>query len=579
MRTNGKAVTAALSGATLDERPAGITAPTRPGRRSSRLIGQVVVDLGFANVNAVETAVAAARAEGKTTGQVLVEAGVLREDELARVLSERFGIDYIDLSVYEADIGAINLIGAEAAKRYQAVPVGFADDGGLLVAMADPTNVLTVDDIAMMTGLKVRPAVASHEDIRMLIGRLNHLSQSVQDIEESEPDPEPSLEEAEGDAPIIRLVHSIIGQGVEQGASDIHCDPENGELHVRFRVDGVLHPAATIPRKATPGVVSRIKIMSNLDIAEKRVSQDGRLAVTIDGRRIDVRVVTLPLVGGEGVIMRILDRGVVVRSLDELGMLEPEKSRFMEAIQRRQGAVLTTGPTASGKSTTLYGALDLLNTVDRSILTIEDPVESPLAGIKQMQVAAKKGVTFATGLRSMLRADPDVIMVGEIRDRETAHTAIQAALTGHLLLSTLHTRDAPGALTRLVDMGIEPFLVASAIDCVVGQRLARTLCTHCKRPSEVSPAVLAEYGLYDATPYEAVGCPRCAWTGYRGRLGIYEVMSVTEELRSLILTRSSVDEMAECAVRQGMRRMRDDGLEKVRLGLTSIVEVSRVIGL
>jgi type IV pilus assembly protein PilB len=316
--------------------------------------------------------------------------------------------------------------------------------------------------------------------------------------------------------------------------------------------------------------------MSDLDIAERRMPQDGRFALTVDGRRVDIRVVTLPLVNGEGVVMRILDKGVTVDELESLGMRKEEEARFTNAIGRPNGAVLVTGPTGSGKSTTLYAALNVLNDGERSILTIEDPVEQRIAGIKQMQIAPKAGVTFDVGLRSMLRADPDVIMVGEIRDRATAHIAVEAALTGHLVLSTLHTRDAPAALGRLIDMGIEPFLVSSAVDCIVAQRLVRMLCIHCKRPQKVAESVLAEHGLTGAEPLEAVGCSRCSGSGYRGRVGIYEVMTVSEPIRALILQRASVDDMLDVAEREGMRRLRDDGLEKVREGLTSIAEIERM---
>ena len=469
------------------------------------MIGEVIVDLGFADRETVEEAVAAARAQGRPTGQVLVERGVLRHDQLARAVAERFGLDYIDLSVYDLDMGAVNLIRSETAKRYQAVPVGYTDDGTLLLAMADPTNVLTIDDVAMMTGRRVRVAAASVEDLNLLLTRLARMDDSIEDIVDEEPEaeaePDVLAEEADRDAPVIKLVHSIVAQAVQQGASDIHINPEEGDTRVLFRVDGVLAPAATIKRRMAMSVVSRIKIMGDLDISEKRVPQDGRFALTVDGRRVDIRVVTLPLVHGEGVVMRILDGGVRVEGLEALGMQQDELDRFTSAINKPNGAVLVTGPTGSGKSTTLYAALNALNDGERSILTIEDPVEQRIAGVKQMQIAPKAGVTFDVGLRSMLRADPDVIMVGEIRDRETAHIAVEAALTGHLVLSTLHTRDAPSALGRLIDMGIEPFLVSSAIDCIVAQRLVRMLCKHCKRPLKVSEAVLAEHGLAGAEPY------------------------------------------------------------------------------
>ncbi len=557
----------------------GLYPPVRSGR-SSRMIGEVIVDLGFADRDTVEEAVGAARAQGRPTGQVLVERGILRHDQLARAVAERFGLDYIDLSVYDLDMGAVNLIRSETAKRYQAVPVGYTDDGTLLLAMADPTNVLTIDDVAMMTGRRIKVAAASVEDLNLLLTRLAQMDDSIEDIidDESEDESEPDLlaEEADRDAPVIKLVHSIVAQAIQQGASDIHINPEEGDTRVLFRVDGVLSPAATVKRKMAMGVVSRIKIMGDLDISERRLPQDGRFALTVDGRRVDIRVVTLPLVHGEGVVLRIMDRGVTVEGLDSLGMAEDEMKRFSSAIAKPNGAVLVTGPTGSGKSTTLYAALNVLNDGERSILTIEDPVEQRMQGVKQMQIAPKAGVTFDVGLRSMLRADPDVIMVGEIRDRETAHIAVEAALTGHLVLSTLHTRDAPSALGRLMDMGIEPFLVSSAIDCIVAQRLVRMLCKHCKRVMTLSEAVLAEHGLTGVEPYEAVGCSRCGGSGYRGRIGLYEVMSVTEEIRTLILEHGSVDAIAAVAVGQGMRRLRDDGLVKVREGLTSIAEIERM---
>jgi type IV pilus assembly protein PilB len=557
----------------------GLYPPLRSGR-SARMIGEVIVDLGFADRETVEQAVAAARAQGRPTGQVLVELGVLRHDQLARAVAERFGLDFVDLAVYDLDMGAVNLIRAETAKRYQAVPVGYTDDGTLLLAMADPTNVLTIDDVAMMTGRRVKVAAASVEDLNLLLTRLARMDDSIEDIVDEEPEaeaePDVLAEEADRDAPVIKLVHSIVAQAVQQGASDIHINPEEGDTRVLFRVDGVLAPAATVKRRMAMSVVSRIKIMGDLDISEKRLPQDGRFALTVDGRRVDIRVVTLPLVHGEGVVMRILDGGVRVQGLDALGMQQDELDRFKTAINKPNGAVLVTGPTGSGKSTTLYAALNALNDGERSILTIEDPVEQRIPGVKQMQIAAKAGVTFDVGLRSMLRADPDVIMVGEIRDRETAHIAVEAALTGHLVLSTLHTRDAPSALGRLIDMGIEPFLVSSAIDCIVAQRLVRMLCRHCKRPLKVSETVLAEHGLAGAEPYEAVGCSRCGGSGYRGRLGLYEVMSVSEPIRALILERASVDAMVEIAVGEGMLRLRDDGLVKVREGLTSIAEVERM---
>ncbi len=556
--------------------PTGLYPPSRRGR-SAAAIGDVIVDLGFVSQEDVDRAIAMGRQLGQMTGEVLVDSGVLRQDQLARALAERFGVDYVDLSEFAVDMGAVNLVDVSVARRCRAVPVGFMADAEVVLAMADPTNVLALDEMAMITGLTIRPAAAAPEDVAALLARLSRLGERVAEVEEVAPPPEPAFtERGDADAPIVALVQSIIAAAVEQGASDIHCKPELTEMHVLFRVDGVLYPAATVARSMASSLVSRIKIMANLDISERRASQDGRLAITLDGRRIDIRVVSLPLVKGEGVVMRILDAGAVVRDLDSLGMQIPERERFETALTRTHGAILVTGPTGSGKSTTVYSALGVVNDGQRSILTIEDPVESQVSGVDQMQVAPKAGVTFANALRSMLRADPDVIMVGEIRDRETAEISMQAALTGHMVLSTLHTRDAASAITRLLDMGIEPFMLGGAIDCVVAQRLARTLCKHCRRPTELPARVILEHGLQDAPAFEPGGCIRCGNTGYRGRIGLYEVMPMSDELRTLVLERAGLDEIRAMALTQGMRTMRDDGIDKVRQGLTTLAEVARV---
>jgi type IV pilus assembly protein PilB len=556
---------------------AAVAAP--PMRGHGRVIGDIVVDLGFAEREQVEHAVQIARSEGKLTGQVLVEQGVLRPDQLARAMAERYDFDYIDLSSQELDMGAVHLLDIDAIRRYQAVPISFAEDGTLLLAMADPTNVLTIDDIAMITGRRVRAAAASAEDVQMLISRLARTSHAVEDIIEGEVEADEEQVSVSGEdteAPVIKFVHALIAEAAEMGASDIHVDPGEKEMHVSFRIDGVLTPAATLARRKAAAIISRLKVMADMNIAERRVPQDGRFALNVEGRRVDVRAVTLPLVHGEGAYLRILDKSVAVKSLEELGMQTDEHDRFAYAIARPNGAVLVTGPTGSGKSTTLYAALKAVNDGERSILTIEDPVETRLHGVRQMQIAPKAGVTFASGLRSMLRADPDVIMVGEVRDRETAQIAVEAALTGHLVLSTLHTRDAPGALGRLIDMGIEPFLVSSAIDCVVAQRLVRLLCPHCKQPTKASPQALEQHGCADAQVFDPVGCKRCGSTGYRGRVGLYEVMMIDEHIRQLVLDRAPLDEIAAAAERRGMRRLREDGIAKVRAGLTSVAEIERM---
>jgi len=581
-------LTVEIDAAPPSEQWTGVTGPSRRGS-SPRFLTDVIVDMGLVAREQVESAIETSRGTGTMPERVLLDSGALTQDGLTRALAERYGFDHLDLGVFSVDMNAANLVSSTAAKRYQAVPVAFAEEGMLLLAMADPSNVLAVDDIAIMTGYEVRVAVAPPEDIANLISRLDRLEDvvseqdgQIEEQEQSEADGEVvDLRETADDAPVVKLVNQIVAQGVEQGASDIHLAPDGRELRVRFRVDGVLHDATTVPRRMAGGVISRVKIMAEMNIAERRMPQDGRVGLTVDRRHIDLRVVTLPSVHGEAIVMRVLDKESVVTSLDKLGFSDTDRNRFERACHETHGAVLVTGPTGSGKSTTLYAALQMLNTPEKNIITVEDPVEYEMEGLTQLQVAAKHGLTFAAGLRSMVRADPDVIMVGEIRDAETARIAIESALTGHLVLSTLHTNDAPSAITRLIEMGIEPFLVASALDCVVAQRLARMLCPNCKRRTIVSADVLRENGykaLVDLEAYEPVGCRRCAGSGYRGRLGLYEVMSVSSEVRSLALERRPSEEMREVAVRQGMRRLRDDGLEKVKQGRTSIAEIARVIG-
>src|SRR5271166_1693842 len=564
---------------------AGITRPSRRGS-TPRFLTDVIVEMGLASRKQVEDALESSRNAGTTPERVLLESGALNQDGLARALAERYGLDHLDLGVFQVDMSAANLVNTIVAKRYQAVPVPFADKRTLLIAMADPSNVLAVDDIAIMTGYEVRVAVAPPDDIAALVSRLDRLEDVVGEsagIEDAEEDAGEvvALHETADDAPVVKLVNQNVGQAVERGASDIHMAPDGREVRVRFRIDGVLQDITTVPRKMAAGVVSRVKIMAELNIAEKRLPQDGRIGLVVDGRHVDLRVVTLPSVHGEGIVMRVLDKASVVVELDKLGMADPERERFERACHQTHGAVLVTGPTGSGKSTTLYAALKMLNTPEKNIITVEDPVEYEMDGLTQVQVANKVGLTFAMGLRSMVRADPDVIMVGEIRDRETAQIAVESALTGHLVLSTLHTNDAPSAITRLTEMGIEPFLVSSALECIVAQRLARMLCSSCKRRTIVPAKVLQESGYkarVELEAYEPVGCRRCGGSGYRGRVGLYEVMQMTPEIQNMCLERQPSEAIRVVAVQQGMMRLRDDGLQKVRDGRTSIAEVSRVIG-
>jgi type II secretory ATPase GspE/PulE/Tfp pilus assembly ATPase PilB-like protein len=471
--------------------------------RPGRLLGDVIVELGFAPREVVESAVTRGRELGRPMGQVLLDSNVVTSDQLARAVADRFSLDHVRLDSFQVDMGATNLIDASVARRLEAVPIGWRPDGSLLVAMVNPSNVLAIDDIAMITDRRVHPAVVSNEDLQALLTRLNRLDEGLVESEPDLVDDEPEQVDfrdaaADDEVPAVKLVHSVIAQAIDQGASDIHFDPDEGELQVRYRVDGV--------------------------------------------------------------------------------MADDDRAKVTKALSRAHGAVLTTGPTGSGKSTSLYAALRIVRSPEKTIMTIEDPVEQRMSGVKQVQVSERTGLTFARGLRSMMRADPDVVMVGEMRDRESAHIAIEAALTGHMVLSTLHTNDAPTAGPRLVDMGIEPYLVASALECVVAQRLARKLCESCRRPVQVPASAFELEGEAMIDTYEAVGCSRCRGTGYRGRVGLYEVMLVTEEIRSLIVRQASAAEVNRVAVAQGMRTLREDGLMKARQGLTSLAEVARVTG-
>ena len=568
-----------------DASPPGLTPPVARGR-SSGFVTDVLVELGYVPEARARAAIDEARTAGRPPEELLLHQGALTADHLARAVAERYGLDHVDLAVYPIDMAAANLISVNTARRYRAVPVGFVDSQTLLVAMADPSNVLAVDDIQMATGLVCQVAVAAADDVESLIGRLNTLQSAVSEavVEgEEEADQESSelsdMQVSAEDAPVIKLVYSILGQAVGEGASDVHFEPHEDDMRVRFRVDGVLREAAHVPKRMVNAVVSRVKIMSDLNIAEKRVPQDGRVSVTVEDRRVDLRITTLPTQRGEGATIRILDKENAQRSLDELGMDGGGRERFETAVRQAYGAVLVTGPTGSGKSTTLYAALQELNETEKNIITIEDPVEYRLTGINQINVNRKAGLDFATGLRSILRADPDIVMVGEIRDGETARIAIEAALTGHMMLSTLHTNDAPGAITRLTKMGIEAFLISSAVDCVVAQRLARKLCAHCKQRAIVPMEALLEAGLRVGTEieaYEADGCSRCNQSGYKGRVGLYSVMTMSDRIREMAIAQSSEAEIGHVAREEGMLTLREDGLDKVRSGVTSVEEVLRV---
>ncbi len=525
--------------------------------------------------------------EGRPLGRVLVEQGLLTESQLVAALSEQIGLDFIDLAEASVDGSAVARVSAAVCRRHTVLPVGY-DEGKLVLAMADPGNVFALDDVRQITGLDVRPVVATRDDLLAAIdrfcradGELDDLTTAMTDADED--DDLSQLTEIVEDAPIVKYVNLLITQAIQDRASDIHIEPAEHELRVRYRIDGVLHEVMRSPKQIAGGVVSRLKIMSDIDIAERRIPQDGRLSVTTNGKKIDLRVATLPTVWGEKVVMRVLDNSTARLDLADLGFSESNFERYRTSYIKPYGMILVTGPTGSGKSTTLYATLNIVSKPEINVITVEDPVEYRLPGINQVQVNPKAGLTFSSALRSILRSDPDVVLIGEIRDHETAQIAIEASLTGHLVLSTLHTNDAPSAITRLTEMGIEPFLVGSALDSVLAQRLARRLCPKCKEEYEPSEAELtgARFpwapGESVPTLFRPVGCSSCSRTGYKGRLALHEVMTVSEEIERLAVSRASAAEIEKTAAAQGMVSLRNDGWAKVMGGVTSIEEILRVV--
>jgi type IV pilus assembly protein PilB len=552
-------------------------------------VGTMLLEDGLLTETQLEDAIASQEESGLPLVSVLLDEGLVEEADLMKAVARRLGIEYVDLSEVTVDPAAASLVPENLSNRYTALPYAF-DEGRLVVAMADPGNVLAVDDIRAVSGRAVSIVAATKLDIADAARRAARFDDSVSDLadlaladEGAELEDVGTLEEAAEDAPVVKLMNTIIARAVNERASDIHVEPGERDLRIRFRIDGVLHEVMTTSRSISNAVVSRIKIMADLDIAERRVPQDGRVSMRVGVRPIDLRVATLPSMYGEKVVMRILDKSAGVVSLDDLGFLPYNLERYREAYSKPYGAILVTGPTGSGKTTTLYSTLDILNEPEVNIITVEDPVEYRLDGVTQIQVNRKAGLLFATALKSILRADPDIVLIGEVRDGETAAIAVEAALTGHLVLSTLHTNDAPSSINRLIDMGVEPFLVSSAIDAVLAQRLARVLCEKCKEA--YTPEVVAlerigwEDGLEDGAPvlYRPVGCRTCSNTGYRGRIALNEVMPISEELQRLTVKRRSSEDMRNTAIEQGMRTLRQDGLAKVALGVTSIEEVLRVV--
>ncbi len=551
-------------------------------------LADVLLERGLATAEQVAGASAEQRRVGLSMGRVLVDQGVISESDLVAALAAQVGLDYIDLGDALIDPSATALVPGTLCRRHLLVPVRFVE-GRLVIAMADPANVIALDDVRTIAKVELRPVVSTRGDVLAAIARayragdeLDSLTTAIE-VRTSEEEDLSRIKEVVEDAPIVKFVNLLITQGIQDGASDIHLEPAEEDMRVRFRIDGVLHEVMRSPKSIQSGVISRLKIMADIDIAERRIPQDGRLSVNAYGRKVDLRVATLPTVWGEKVVMRILDNSTAMLDLKDLGFTGGNFDRYQASYSKPYGMILVTGPTGSGKSTTLYSTLHQINRPEVNIITVEDPVEYRLAGINQVQTHAKAGLTFAAALRSILRADPDVVLIGEIRDHETAQIAIEASLTGHLVLATLHTNDAPSAVTRLIEMGIEPFLVGSALDCVLAQRLARRLCSKCKEPytPTAETLVAARFPWKPAEPlpelHRAVGCAACAKTGYKGRLALHEVMSVTEAVERLTVERASSAAIEAVAHEEGMVSLRLDGMHKVRAGITSLDEILRVV--
>lgn len=511
----------------------------------------------------------------------LIESKEITSRDLLEARAEKLKLPFVDLAEFTLDKMAIALVPGELARRHEVLPLKIQNNE-LFLGMTKPSDIIAIDDTRAACGMPVRPVLVDKALLIEGIGRNYRMGEELGDVSSSIDEGDVAelfeSESAANDAPIVRFVNAIIGQAIQDRASDIHIEPEEQDLRIRYRIDGVLHEIQRESKRIQPGVISRIKIMSDIDIAERRKPQDGRMTFGKGPDARDLRVATLPTVWGEKIILRILDKISVANSIDDLGFLPHNRAVYDRAILKTNGMILVTGPTGSGKSTTLYTTLSAVSTPEINIITVEDPVEARIEGINQIQVNPRAGLTFASALRSILRADPDVVLVGEIRDRETAQIAMEASLTGHLVLSTLHTNSAPSTVTRLVELGVEPFLVASSVSTVIAQRLARRLCQNCKKAVEAPESVLRDFNYEgNATFFAPVGCSYCSKTGYRGRLAFHEVMEITEEIATATMERESASVIDKIASSQGMVSLKVDGLTKAAMGLTSIDEVFRVI--
>jgi type IV pilus assembly protein PilB len=556
-------------------------------------LGEQLIKMGVVSEEQLKKALdvqAKSRAKGEKImlGQVLTKLGYCKEEDIAKAMAKKWGLDFISINNTGIDMAAANLITPDVALRYKLIPIKI-DDGKLIVAMNNPNDIIAIDDIELLTGYEVQPIVVIDRELNAALEQFSNMSKNVEQQDDFEEEDSPEYNAIDDDEtnekPAVQLVNQILNQAVKVNASDVHVDPQEKFTRIRFRIDGVLHEITQQPLKLHPTVSSRIKVMGGMDIAERRVPQDGRITLKVEDKTVDIRVATLPSAYGEKITMRLLNRSSKILTMEELGFPETHLKRYEQVTRLPYGFILITGPTGSGKSTTLYATLASLNTPDKNIITLEDPIERRMAGINQIQMNSRAGMTFASGLRSILRSDPDIIMVGEIRDKETAKIAVESALTGHLVFSTLHTNDAPGAVTRLGEMGVEPFLTASSLVGVIAQRLVRVLCPQCKKAYQVSrkellvniPDFPLEPFEDNITLYRSVGCLSCNNTGYKGRKGVYEFLSISENIQRLILDRASTNDIRDAALSEGMNTLRQDGLFKVKQGLTSIEELLRVV--
>lgn len=544
-------------------------------------IGDILLEKHLLDEDTLNKALAIQQKTGEKLGDILYKMGAITEEDLYSALAEIYNVPYVDLDTVSIDPELVKLIPEHISRRYKLIPLRVEGDK-IVVGMSNPVNIYALDDVRIITGREVEPVLVPETQIEKALDRIytiqTGIEQTLLDIGAPEEETEPTVEVLEDEAPVVRLVNLTISQAVQEGASDIHIEPRENEIKVRFRVDGVLHDVMSPPKRIFPTLVARIKILSNMDIAERRVPQDGRFRVTTGGKVVDFRVSTLPILYGEKVVMRLLDRTAPLIGLEKLGFSEDMLRIFDQLIQRPYGMILVTGPTGSGKTTTLYSAITRINTPEKNIITIEDPVEYQFSGINQIQINPKVGLTFANGLRNILRQDPDIIMVGEIRDRETADIAVQAALTGHLVLSTIHTNDSAGAIARLIDMGIEPYLISSSLIGVLAQRLSRRICQKCKvvkEPTEEERKVLklTESDIL----FEGKGCEACRHTGYRGRIGIFELLAIDDQIRGMIVDKSPANEIKRVAVNKGMVTLWEDAKMKVKMGITTYKEILRTV--